>query len=111
MAHIQGLCITQWGQVTQLLRRENQIFYFKTESGLEVDFLTLDPNENLKLIQVCYDLNKENLEREINPLLESKKDKRLNHAQFTLICGFRIDPRLEIPSFIEVRTAWDYLSS
>lgn len=93
----------------ELLRREHKVYYFKTELGLEIDFVTQDSDEQLYLIQVCSELSIENLEREIKPFLEIQSDKRFKSAKYILVCGTKIDARLNIPSFIKAIPAWDYL--
>lgn len=53
----------------ELKRRKKNIYYWKDKN--ECDFLIKEKNKIKQSIQVCYNLNKENKEREINGLLES----------------------------------------
>jgi predicted AAA+ superfamily ATPase len=93
----------------ELLRREYKVYYFKTELGLEIDFVVQDPNDQLYLIQVCSELSSENLEREIRPFLEIRPNKHFKNAKCILICGSKIDARLNIPSFIKSIPAYEFL--
>lgn len=51
----------------QLKRLGHEIFYFKKNN--ECDFVTRDRNKKLELFQVCFELNEENKDREINGML------------------------------------------
>jgi predicted AAA+ superfamily ATPase len=53
----------------QLRRNHKEIYYFR-ENG-ECDFIVKDRNKVTKLIQVCYELNADNMKRETNGLLEA----------------------------------------
>ncbi len=56
----------------ELKRRNYEIYYYKTESGREVDFLLRKENEGQRLIQVCWDLSgRETRRREVEALLEA----------------------------------------
>ena len=65
----------------ELKRRKKDVFYF-SEKG-ECDFIVKDGAKITQAIQVCYDFNKENRDREIKGLLEA-----LN--KFKLKAGFII---------------------
>jgi predicted AAA+ superfamily ATPase len=55
------------------LRRFNkEIFYHKTDTG-ECDFIVMNKTQLKYLIQVCYEINNENFEREYNGLLNMMK--------------------------------------
>ena len=43
----------------QLRRRTQEVYYYKTQNGQEVDFLTLEPDGRKALFQVCVSLDKE----------------------------------------------------
>ena len=65
------------------MRRQNYegIFYYKTISGKEVDFVAQEINGKISLFQVCIDLNDEKTkQREINALLEATTELKINHA-------------------------------
>jgi len=55
----------------ELRKRYREIFYFR-ENG-ECDFLVKEKTKITKAIQVCYEVNSRNKEREINGLLEAMK--------------------------------------
>ncbi len=55
----------------QLRRKSNQIYYFTSQG--ECDFIVREQDQTLRCIQVCTNLDEENLTREINGLSEAKK--------------------------------------
>ncbi|USH00031.1 ATP-binding protein [Thermococcus argininiproducens] len=63
----------------ELLRRrsykfsDDEIYYWKDAKG-EVDFVVKNKNKVTQLIQVTYELNKENFEREVASLLKASKE-------------------------------------
>ncbi|NCN51893.1 ATP-binding protein [archaeon] len=58
-----------------LLKREDEFFYWRNEKNEEVDFVIKKGKKVEKLIQVCYDLkNSETFDREIRALLKASKD-------------------------------------
>lgn len=59
------------------LRRQGyeEIYYYKTRSGKEVDFITHGPNGRLHLIQVCYEMgDPETIKREEGALQEAEEE-------------------------------------
>lgn len=52
------------------MKRRKKDFYYFADGG-ECDFIVKDGNKIVQAIQVCYELNKENKEREINGILEA----------------------------------------
>lgn len=55
-----------------VLRRKNkEIFYFKSENNHECDFLVKESTKIKMAIQVCYELNDDNKERELSGLMEA----------------------------------------
>lgn len=64
------------------LRRHYQdIFYFQTASGKEVDFLVLEPNGNYHLYQVTLHMNEASTkEREMSALIEAMGELKLSNA-------------------------------
>lgn len=54
---------------TQLKRMDLEVFYFKKER--ECDFISRSSRNELNAYQVCFDLNEDNKDREINGLLEA----------------------------------------
>ncbi len=55
----------------ELKRRGCELFYFQ-EKG-ECDFVIKEKNKITRAIQVCYELNDENIDREVNGLVEAMK--------------------------------------
>jgi len=62
----------------ELKRRGKQIFYFK--NGEECDFIIKEENEITEAIQVCYNYNDENKEREDKGLKKAIQRFKLNKA-------------------------------
>ena len=62
-----------------LRRKFKEIFYFKETN--ECDFIVKQRDKITDAIQVCFELNEENKEREINGLLESLKKFDLNEGE------------------------------
>lgn len=50
-------------------RLGREVFYFKKNN--ECDFITRNKNKNIELFQVCFELNEDNKDREINGMLEA----------------------------------------
>lgn len=67
----------------QLKRFGREVFYFKKDN--ECDFITRDKNKKLELFQVCFELNEENKDREINGMLAAMDyTKQKSGTIFTL---------------------------
>jgi len=63
------------------LRRANkEIFYFDNKSGGECDFVVMSRGKAKQLVQVCYELTPDNLDREINGAMEAMKFFELKKA-------------------------------
>jgi len=78
-------------QVFLSLRRvHNEIFYFQDKG--ECDFIVKEKNRVGETIQVCYELNDENEEREINGLLEAMEKFNLKKG---LILTFNQEDKIE----------------
>ena len=62
----------------QFRRRTEKIFYYKTRTGKEVDFLKILPNGERELYQVCVSLSKQStLQRERDALVEALEELKL----------------------------------
>ncbi|OGU65892.1 MAG: AAA family ATPase [Ignavibacteria bacterium RBG_16_36_9] len=59
----------------QLKRIGREVFYFKKNN--ECDFIARDANKNLELFQVCFELNEDNKDREINGMLAAMEYTKL----------------------------------
>ncbi len=58
-----------------LRRRNHQIFYYHTQEGYEIDFVSKDPEGKMHLWQVVWDIqNKNTLERELRALQAAEKE-------------------------------------
>jgi len=65
----------------ELKRRGKDIYFWKDKSNSEVDFLILEKNKVISLIQVCYNLNDlKTKEREVNALLSGLDEFKLKEG-------------------------------
>jgi uncharacterized protein len=65
----------------ELKRRGKDIYFWKDKSNSEIDFLMLEKNKVVSLIQVCYDLNDlKTKEREVNALLSGLDEFKLKEG-------------------------------
>jgi len=62
----------------ELKRRDKDVYYWKNK--YECDFLTTRGEEVEEAIQVCYELTGENKDREINGLIETMDEFKLNNG-------------------------------
>jgi len=89
----------------QLRRATKEIFYWKSKQ--EIDFIYLQ-NEQLKLINVAYDLSNQNtLKREINGLLEGMK--KTNTAKAFLINNEKEETVIKEDKIIHIIPLWKWL--
>jgi len=88
----------------QLKRLGKEIFYFKSQSGQEADFII--PAENTA-IQVCYQLTPANREREIKGLLEASN--KLKNAKLLIITRDQEDVITVKGQTISIKPAWQWL--
>ncbi len=64
-----------------LRRNVADIYYYKTASGKEVDFVTQTPEGEIQLFQACYSMkNPETVAREENALIEAMKELNVRNA-------------------------------
>ena len=64
----------------ELCRRKNEIYYYKTQNGFEIDFITRK-NNIFDMIQVCWTLQDQNTKnREIRALVEGMKEMNIQKA-------------------------------
>ena len=65
----------------ELKRRGKDIYFWKDKSNSEIDFLMLEKNKVVSLIQVCYNLNDlKTKEREVNALLSGLDEFKLKEG-------------------------------
>lgn len=88
-----------------LRRKEKNLYYFK-ENG-ECDFVIKNGHKITKLIQVCYELNNDNLKREINGLVEAMEYFKLKDG--TIVTLNQNDTFLEQNKTINVLSADKWL--
>lgn len=87
-----------------LKKTKKDIYYLKTKTGREVDFVILDGGKPDQLIQVCYDMsNLETAEREIDSLLSVGKKLHSNNLQIMTF----IKPKFACPQNIKVVSPFD----
>ncbi len=64
-----------------LRRKTNDIWYYRTNTGKEIDFLVNDNENKINLIQVCLNINDENTyNREVKALFEAMNELEIKHA-------------------------------
>lgn len=89
-----------------LKKKYKNLFYFTGK--YECDFLVRDKSKIISAIQVCYNLNNDNLDREINGLLEAMEATNLKEG---IIVTYDQDDHFEKDKKnILVIPAWKYLS-
>lgn len=88
-----------------LRRKYKDIFYFQEKS--ECDFIIKEKEKIIEAIQVCFDFNEETKDREINGLLESMKEFKLNSG---LILTYNQDDEFKTEGkTIKVLPVWKWL--
>ncbi len=95
-------------QVFLCLRRAGkEVYYFKGEK--ECDFLVKEKNKITAAIQVCYELNEDNKERELNGLLEALE--KFNLAKGLILTYDQEDELKVSGKTILVRPVWNWSCS
>jgi len=93
----------------ELRRSAPSVFYYRTASGEEVDFLVRN-GRDVKLIQVCYDLhNLDVFTREKKALVSGMRE--LGLKQGTIITESEKHTRTENGLSLEIVPAWEWLIS
>jgi predicted AAA+ superfamily ATPase len=92
--------------VYQHLRRtSHELYYFKEKR--ECDFLVFENNQNKQIVQVCYQLNDENFDREYQGLLEAMQFFNVNEG---LIVTLEQQDEFEQDGMkVKIVRLWDYL--
>jgi predicted AAA+ superfamily ATPase len=91
-----------------LRRRTEQIYYYRTTKGNEVDFVWLDNLNNKHLVQVSLSLNDPlTKKREITPLARAMEE--LNLRKSTIVTLDEEDVLKEGDKIITIIPAWKYL--
>ncbi|MDZ7586428.1 MAG: ATP-binding protein [Patescibacteria group bacterium] len=90
----------------QLARKQETIYYYKDDSGREVDFVIMEDGKAKALYQVCFDLSdEETRRREVKSLL--KAGKTLNCQNLTILTLEKPEAG-EFPKEIKVVTAAEF---
>lgn len=64
-----------------LKQSEKEMYYYKTNSGKEVDFLIKENNNNVQLLQVAWDIEDEKTkQREIGGLVEAMEEQKVKQG-------------------------------
>lgn len=88
----------------ELLRRGNEVHYFRTAKGNEVDFHAVDPAGNTLLIQVCaHAAGAATLQREVRSLVEAKEQHP--DARTMLLILEPLSPGADVPDTVELTLA------
>jgi predicted AAA+ superfamily ATPase len=91
----------------QLLRQGNTLSYFCTAKGHEIDFVARDPDGEIHLYQVCYELCATAREREIRPIVDSFT--YLKAASATIVTAYNEEIITVDSVTITVVPAWKWL--
>ena len=89
------------------LKRNNYTIYYYQNKG-ECDFVAKNEN-GFKLFQVCYDLNNDNLEREMNGLKKAMNELKLDYG---VILTYNQDDNFKFDNKkIQVISTWKWLKN
>ena len=92
-----------------LKRHTDEVYYYKTKSGFEVDFAA-GSDDSIQLVQVCADVSDlSTLERETRSLLEAMRE--LNLTESTIVTLSDEKEIVSNGSVIHIVPAWKYLLS
>ncbi len=93
----------------ELIRRQKELFFYKTKNNLEVDFLYYE-NSMFQLIQVSYSItNHKTMKREIKSLVETSKE--LTKTRCTILTYNDEDKLIVDKLEIEIIPVWKWLLS
>ena len=90
-----------------LRRRTDKIWYHRTKSGKETDFVFLSEDKKLSPLQVCYSLaDPETRKREMSALVETAKEIGSKNAE---VVTYAEEEKLEIDGIgVNIIPAWKY---
>jgi predicted AAA+ superfamily ATPase len=89
------------------LRRHGKELFYYNENGKECDFVELGQGKIKNLVQVCWDLNSDNEEREINGLVDAMH--YFKQSKGTILTANQRDTIYCNDCEISVMPAWDFL--
>jgi predicted AAA+ superfamily ATPase len=94
-------------QLKRGLRGNDELFYYKTNRGREIDFLVKKQGD-MQLIQACYDISdQETRQRETRAIVEAAKELGLTTG--TIINGNIKEQLVEEGIAISILPVWEYL--
>lgn len=93
--------------VFRYLRGQTEEIYF-ARNGWECDFVVFVQGKKPQLVQVAWQLNRENIDRELKGLISSRKS--LDHADAFLIVD-HVEPGLDVPEWVRVVPVVEWLLS
>jgi len=100
-------CIVMLELMRKGYRPNREVFYYKTKSGREVDFIIVHGIKVIDMIQVAFELTEPTLERELTAL--SQASKELNCSRATII-SWDIEEHLKINSVdVQIIPLWKWL--
>lgn len=89
----------------ELKRQQKEIYYYKNKG--ECDFVVTNNKEIESIIQVCYELNADNMTREINGLKEAMDELGVSNG---LILTFNQDDKIQdVETSIIVMPVWKWM--
>ena len=93
-----------------LRKKTEEIYYYKTNKGKEIDFLWIDSYNNKHLVQVAWDLSDEKTKtREIRSLLDAMIEIKITQA--IIVTNDTSDSIVENNLQINIIRAWKYFIS
>jgi uncharacterized protein len=94
-------------ELRRRLRGLEELFYYKTRTGKEIDFL-LNERGKITLIQVCYDLaNDKTFKREIGAVIEAAKE--IGITEGIILNGNMKEQIQEEGITVSILPVWEYL--
>jgi len=70
----------------QLRRQNEEIYYYQTQQGKEIDFLTVSPNSKMALYQVCLLMkDKETKQRELTAITQGMEELKLQIQELIVL--------------------------
>lgn len=91
--------------LTELLRRGHKVYYYKTASSQEIDFVVENGGEIIELIQVSKSLeNEKTKKRELEAFAKTKEELQLQNVKCTVICedkSVKLDDNINVINVLE----------
>jgi len=92
----------------QLIRGpQAEIYFGRKDRGKEINFV-VKHDDDYDLIQVCYELNEDNIKREVGNLIKARKNLGDMHKYLLLYDHLKVNEE-KIPREIEHLNVWDWL--